>query len=256
MAEEKSESTQASESQADETTLARVQHLRDVVRYHQQRYYIDDAPEISDQEFDALFGELQSLEEAYPDLRSDDSPTMRVGGVVADRFEKTRHPAPMLSLANAFDDETLYAWRDRLKRLLPEDEEARLAYVVEPKFDGLTVVLHYVERSLHAGRNAWRRRIWRGDHQQPADRSSVALTDPCDAQRRPFGSISIGCAWRSLCGQGCFRDVQSAPGRGRRADLRQPTQLRRRQSAPTGQRRDGPAPHQDLGLPDSQFWKA
>ncbi len=126
MAEEKSESTQASESQADETALARVQQLRDVVRYHQQRYYIDDAPEISDQEFDALFGELQSLEEAYPDLRSDDSPTVRVGGVVADRFEKTRHPAPMLSLANAFDDETLYAWRDRLKRLLPEDEEAQL----------------------------------------------------------------------------------------------------------------------------------
>ncbi|MBW7883308.1 MAG: NAD-dependent DNA ligase LigA [Caldilineaceae bacterium] len=122
---------------------ARVQHLRQLVRYHQYRYYVLDHPEISDQEFDALFNELVALEEAHPELRSEDSPTVRVGGVVADRFEKTRHPAPMLSLANAFDDDELRAWRERLKRLLSVEEQQRLAYVVEPKFDGLTVVLHY-----------------------------------------------------------------------------------------------------------------
>lgn len=122
---------------------ARVQELRDQIRYHQYRYYVLDDPELSDAEFDKLFGELQALEEAHPELRSDDSPTVRVGGLVSDRFEKTRHPTPMLSLANAFSEEDLFAWRERVRRLLPEEERARLAYVLEPKFDGLTVVLHY-----------------------------------------------------------------------------------------------------------------
>lgn len=121
----------------------RVEKLRDAVRYHQYRYYVLDDPTLSDREFDALFQELQALEAAHPELRTDDSPTVRVGGVVADRFEKVRHPTPMLSLGNAFGEEELRAWRDRVKRLLPQDDRARLAYVVEPKFDGLTVVLHY-----------------------------------------------------------------------------------------------------------------
>ncbi len=122
---------------------SRIAHLRDLVRYHQYRYYILDDPELSDQEFDALFFELRDLEEAHPELRSNDSPTVRVGGFVAERFEKVAHPAPMLSLANAFSQDELRAWRDRVRRLLPGDELSRLAYVVEPKFDGLTVVLHY-----------------------------------------------------------------------------------------------------------------
>jgi DNA ligase (NAD+) len=122
---------------------ARVEELRAAIRYHQHRYYILDDPEISDQEFDVLFQELQRLEAEHPALRTDDSPTQRVGGYVSERFEKVRHPAPMLSLGNAFRHEELYAWRDRLHRLLPPEERAALRYVVEPKFDGLTVVLHY-----------------------------------------------------------------------------------------------------------------
>ena len=122
---------------------ARVEELRSLVRYHQHRYYALDDPEISDQEFDVLFQELQRLEAEYPELRSDDSPTQRVGGHVADKFEKVRHPAPMLSLGNAFRHEELLAWRDRLHRLLGPEERSALRYVVEPKFDGLTVVLHY-----------------------------------------------------------------------------------------------------------------
>ncbi|MFN8487549.1 MAG: NAD-dependent DNA ligase LigA [Caldilineaceae bacterium] len=121
----------------------RIDQLRKTIRYHQHRYYVLDDPVISDSEFDALFRELQELEAAYPNLRSDDSPTVRVGGVVADRFEKVRHPAPTLSLANAFSEADLRAWRDRLKRFLPENRRSDVAYVVEPKFDGLTVVLHY-----------------------------------------------------------------------------------------------------------------
>lgn len=121
----------------------RLDTLRAVVRYHQHRYYVLDDPEVSDAEFDALFRELQRLEAEHPELASPDSPTVRVGGLIAERFEKVRHPAPILSLANAFGPEDMHAWRERLRRLLPEEEQARLAYVVEPKFDGLTVVLHY-----------------------------------------------------------------------------------------------------------------
>lgn len=121
----------------------RAEQLRQAIRYHQHRYYILEDPVISDQEFDALFQELQALEEAYPELRTPDSPTVRVGGVVSDRFVRVQHPAPILSLGNAFSEADLRAWRERIKRLLPADQRAQLAYVVEPKFDGLTVVLHY-----------------------------------------------------------------------------------------------------------------
>ena len=117
--------------------------LRDLVRHHQYRYYILDDPEVSDKEFDALFQELQALEEAHPELRRDDSPTQRVGGFVAGKFEKVLHPSPMLSLGNAFGEDDLNAWHERIKRLIPSERHDELRYVVEPKFDGLTVVLHY-----------------------------------------------------------------------------------------------------------------
>jgi DNA ligase (NAD+) len=131
------------QTESADSLAARAAHLAERIRYHQYRYYMLDDPAISDQEFDALFDELRTLEAAHPDLRTPDSPTQRVGGVIAERFEKTRHPAPMLSLANAFSPGELHAWRERVQRLLSEEERARLAYVVEPKFDGLTVVLHY-----------------------------------------------------------------------------------------------------------------
>ncbi|MCB0162538.1 MAG: NAD-dependent DNA ligase LigA, partial [Caldilineaceae bacterium] len=131
-----------------ETTTAmraRVDNLRDQVRYHQYRYYVLDDPEIGDAEFDALFRELQALETEHPDLQDANSPTVRVGGVVSDRFRRVEHPAPILSLANAFGEEELRAWRERLRRLLPEEERSDLVFVVEPKFDGLTVVLHFAD---------------------------------------------------------------------------------------------------------------
>jgi DNA ligase (NAD+) len=134
-----------------DSLAARAAYLAERIRYHQYRYYMLDDPEIGDQEFDALFDELRTLEAAYPDLRTPDSPTLRVGGVIAERFEKTRHPAPMLSLANAFSLGELYAWRERVQRLLSEEERTRLAYVVEPKFDGLTVVLHYADGRFALG---------------------------------------------------------------------------------------------------------
>ncbi len=131
--------------------VERAAHLRDAVRHHQYRYYVLDEPELSDAEFDALFRELQALEAEHPDLCTPDSPTVRVGGVVSERFERVRHPAPVLSLANAFNGEELHAWRERVLRRLDESQHADIAFVVEPKFDGLTVVLHYEQGKFTLG---------------------------------------------------------------------------------------------------------
>jgi DNA ligase (NAD+) len=128
-----------------------VEYLRQVISQHQYRYYVLDDPEISDAEFDSLFRELQSLEEQYPELKDANSPTVRVGGGVAERFEKVQHQIPVLSLANASGEEDLHRWRERLLRLLPEDEHAHLGYVVEPKFDGLTVVLQFEDGRFSLG---------------------------------------------------------------------------------------------------------
>ena len=126
-----------------ESVAERIARLRDLIRYHAYRYYVLDAPEISDAEYDALFRELQRLEAEHPELITPDSPTQRVGGEPLDRFEKVTHPVPMLSLSNAFGPEELRAWHERALRLLPPELIPGLAYTVEPKIDGLTVVLHY-----------------------------------------------------------------------------------------------------------------
>ena len=125
------------------TVAERLDTLRQAVRYHAYRYYVLDDPGISDAEYDALWRELVALEAEHPDLVTPDSPTQRVPGAAAERFAKVRHPAPILSLGNAFGPEDLIAWRDRFARLLPAEELSRVQYVVEPKIDGLTVVLHY-----------------------------------------------------------------------------------------------------------------
>lgn len=118
-----------------------IEQLRDQIRYHNYRYYVLDDPEISDAEYDALMKRLGELEEEHPDLITPDSPTQRVGGEVQERFRKVRHPAPILSLASTSDRDAVLAWRNRIVKLVPDD--TKLEFVVEPKIDGLTVVLHY-----------------------------------------------------------------------------------------------------------------
>ncbi len=119
-----------------------IKQLRDQINYHLYRYHVLDAPVISDAEYDALYNELKALEQAHPDLVTADSPTQRAGAQPLDAFTKVTHPAPILSLANVFDAEGLFTWRARIGHLLP-DPDAHLDYVVEPKIDGLTVVLTY-----------------------------------------------------------------------------------------------------------------
>jgi DNA ligase (NAD+) len=120
----------------------RISELREQLNYHAHQYYVLDDPIITDDAYDALYRELQELEAAHPELIAPDSPTQRIGGPVREEFMAVEHPQPMLSLGNAFNPDELYAWRDRFRRLLPEGTPEP-AYVVEPKIDGLTVVLHY-----------------------------------------------------------------------------------------------------------------
>lgn len=117
--------------------------LRAVVRLHQHNYYVLDQPEISDSEFDALEQELRRLEAQHPELITPDSPTQRVGGQPASMFEKVKHSTPLLSLANAFGLTELENWRRRVLKRTADVSGQQVAYVVEPKIDGLSVLLHY-----------------------------------------------------------------------------------------------------------------
>ena len=119
----------------------RVEALREQIRYHNYRYYVLDEPVISDAEYDALMRELRALEAAHPELVTPDSPTQRVGAPPGEQFAKVQHVVPMLSLANASDEAEVRAWYERVVRLLGND--ARVAFVVEPKIDGLAVTLIY-----------------------------------------------------------------------------------------------------------------
>ena len=121
----------------------RVEELRETLRYHGRRYYIDDAPEISDAEYDALYSELEDLEETYPELITPDSPTRRVGDEPLEEFEEVEHVVPMLSLSNARKTEDLREWDARVRRLLGENEKPQIRYVTELKIDGLAVSLRY-----------------------------------------------------------------------------------------------------------------
>jgi DNA ligase (NAD+) len=124
---------------------ARVEALRAEIERHNRAYYVLDAPTVPDAEYDRLFAELQRLEAAHPELDSPDSPTRRVGAAPATAFGPVRHALPMLSLANAFDDDEVRAFDRRVRDAvdaagLPVD---RLRYCAELKFDGLAISLRY-----------------------------------------------------------------------------------------------------------------
>lgn len=154
----------------------RVEKLRQLIRHHDYLYYVLDAPEISDAEYDALMRELRELEAAHPELITPDSPTQRVGGEAREQFVKVRHPAPILSLGNAFDSSEVRAWYERIRKLLPAD--TKLQFVVEPKIDGLTVVLHYEDGLFVLGAT-------RGDGETGEDITANLRTVPSVPLRIP-----------------------------------------------------------------------
>jgi DNA ligase (NAD+) len=125
----------------------RIEELRQQIRHHEERYYIESAPEISDAEFDALLRELQNLERDHPDLVTVDSPTQRVGGRPAENFASVRHAESMLSLDNAYNEDELKAFDERLRRGL-DNFEGLVPYVAELKIDGLGIALQYRDGRL------------------------------------------------------------------------------------------------------------
>lgn len=126
----------------DKTALEKkIRRLREEIREHNYRYYVLNEPAVSDRTYDQLYLELKRLEEAHPELRTEDSPTQRAGAPPAEEFERVEHPAPILSLDNAYSVEDLQAWIKRINGIDQRVEDS--GFTVEPKLDGLTVVLHY-----------------------------------------------------------------------------------------------------------------
>src|SRR6266851_5252345 len=118
-----------------------IQDLRDELRHHEHLYYVLDAPELTDAQYDSLMNQLKKLEGEHPELVTPDSPSQRVGGKPREGFVKTAHSRPMLSLDNAYNEEELRAWDQRVRAGLPASETVR--YVCELKLDGLSMALHY-----------------------------------------------------------------------------------------------------------------
>ncbi|WP_455931010.1 NAD-dependent DNA ligase LigA [Priestia aryabhattai] len=130
-----------------ETAKSRVQELRDLLNQYGYEYYVLDQPSVPDAEYDKLMNELIEIEESFPELKTADSPTQRIGGQVLDAFEKVQHQTSMLSLGNAFNEEDLRDF-DRRVRQAVEDE---FSYVCELKIDGLAVSLRYEDGYLVLG---------------------------------------------------------------------------------------------------------
>jgi DNA ligase (NAD+) len=132
-----------------EAIKKRVDKLREEIEYHNYLYYVLDQPKISDTQYDHLMRELERLEEEYPELRSPNSPTQRVGASPLEEFEIVRHTIPMRSLANAFDESEARDFDKRIKKFLGTSEE--IEYVAEPKFDGLAIELVYEQGQFFVG---------------------------------------------------------------------------------------------------------
>ncbi|MEZ4698704.1 MAG: NAD-dependent DNA ligase LigA [Rhodothermales bacterium] len=157
-----------------------VEALTPVLNYHAFQYYVKDAPVVSDAEYDRLFRALQTLETRFPDLRTGASPTQRVGGEPLSQFEKVRHPAALLSLSNAFDEEEVRAWYARCQRGLEATygESVEPALTAELKIDGLALAITYEAGDLVIG--ATRGNGVEGENITPHVRTieSIPLTIP------------------------------------------------------------------------------
>ncbi len=125
-----------------------IENLREKLRHHEYLYYVLDEPEISDAAYDRMMNRLKELEDAYPELVTPDSPTVRVGGAPRDGFSTVRHARPMLSLDNAFSYDALREWDRRVRE---GSGQQKIEYIAEHKFDGLSISLQYEDGMLARG---------------------------------------------------------------------------------------------------------
>jgi len=134
------------ENEEKQKALKRIKELRELIRHHDYLYYVLNQPEISDYEYDKLYKELVELEKKYPEFITPDSPTQRVSGEVVKEFKPVKHTSPMLSLDNTYSEQEIYDWAERISKYVPLKE---LEFIVEPKLDGLSCSIHYVEGKLY-----------------------------------------------------------------------------------------------------------
>jgi DNA ligase (NAD+) len=165
--------------------LTRITQLRDEIRHHEERYYLLNDPEIADAAFDALMKELEALEREYPDLVTPDSPTQRVAGRPVEGFESAEHLQPMLSLDNAYSEEELRGFDERIRRTVTNG--ATIDYVAELKIDGLSIALTYEDGRLVRGTT-------RGDGTRGEDVTSnvrVIRALPLQLHGGPAGRLEV-----------------------------------------------------------------
>ena len=166
--------------------LTRINELRDQIRHHENCYYVLNAPEISDEQFDALLHELERLEAEHPDLVTPDSPTQRVAGRPTDSFPTVEHIAPMLSLDNAYSEDELRAFDERVRKGAGLGG-GPVPYVAELKIDGLSIALTYEDGRLLRGAT-------RGDGQRGEDVTANVRTIraiPLALRGGPAGRLEI-----------------------------------------------------------------
>ena len=176
---------------AARTKARELEKLRDEIRHHDELYYVEAAPEISDREYDALLEKLQKLEAEHPDLITPDSPTQRVGGRPAEGFPEVVHTRPMMSLDNSYNIDELRAFDERCRRLA---EGRKLEYVAELKIDGLSLSLQYEDGLLVRG-------VTRGDGRKSSRpkrqnvlfgrRTTHGDAQPMNAASSPVGPTSV-----------------------------------------------------------------
>jgi len=145
--------------------IEEIKRLSDALNKHNHLYYVESQPEISDYDFDMLLQELQKLEDQFPDLASDHSPTKRVGGDITKKFESVKHRYPMMSLSNTYSEEDISDWFNRIAKLVEEDIE----YVCELKYDGVAIGIQYVNGKLEQA-------VTRGDGTQGENVTSNVKT--------------------------------------------------------------------------------
>jgi hypothetical protein len=174
-----------------EQAAAELARLAALIHHHDQLYYADAKPEMSDAEYDALRQRNDAIEARFPDLKRDDSPSERVGVPPAQGFAKVAHKVPMLSLQNAFGEDDVREFFARVRRFLGLDEGETIAIVAEPKIDGLSAAVHY-----HDGRFVLAATRGDGTEGEDVTRNLATVRDLPDPTGRP-GSRS---AARSICG--------------------------------------------------------
>jgi DNA ligase (NAD+) len=171
----------------DMDPVTRITQLRDEIRHHEERYYIHNDPEITDDAFDALVKELEHLEREYPDLVTADSPTQRVPGRPVEGFETAEHLQPMLSLDNAYLEEEVRAFDDRVRKGAGPPGASGIDYVAELKIDGLSIAVTYQDGIFARG-------VTRGDGVRGEDVSSnvrVIQALPLRLRGAPLGRIEV-----------------------------------------------------------------